>query len=185
MKAVTWQGDGPQSPLLRLSHRLERAAVLDAPARAAERIVGAALPRGPARELVRGGWLGHALHPLLTDVPIGAWTSSLVLDLIGGRDSEAAADLLIGVGVVAVAPTALTGWSDWSETGTEQRRVGLVHAGANIAAATLFATSLVQRRRGDRAKGKLTSLLATAALSMGGFLGGHLAYAQAAGAGER
>jgi uncharacterized membrane protein len=125
------------------------------------------------------------VHPLLTDVPIGAWTSSLVLDLIGGRDSEPAADLLIGVGLAAVAPTALSGWSDWSETGTEQRRVGLVHAGANITAATLFAASLVQRRRGDRAKGKLTSVLAAAALGAGGFLGGHLAYAQAAGIGER
>lgn len=151
----------------------------------AERVLGAALPPGPVRELLRGRWLGHALHPLLTDVPIGAWTSSLVLDLIGGRESEAATDLLIGVGIAAVAPTAVSGWSDWSEIGAEQRRVGLVHAGANIAAATLFTVSLVHRRRGDRAKGKLTSVLAATALGAGGFLGGHLAYAQGAGVGER
>ena len=166
-------------------HRLEAASPLDSAARPIARVVNVAIPPGAARNLLRGSWLGHALHPLLTDLPIGAWTSSLLLDVIGGGSSEPAADLLLGIGIAAVVPTALTGWSDWSESNSEQRRVGLVHAGANITAATLFSASLTARRRGSRVRGKLLSLLGAGALGVGGYLGGHLAYAQSTGTGER
>jgi uncharacterized membrane protein len=138
------------------------------------------------RDVLRGGWLGHALHPLLTDVPIGAWASALVLDLAGGSSAESAADLLVGVGLAAVAPTALAGWSDWGESSTpEQRRVGVVHAAANIAAAGMFAASLMRRRERRRGSAKLLSLAGACALGVGGYLGGHLSYARGVGVGER
>jgi uncharacterized membrane protein len=178
--------DDTDNSLLSAVERLERADVLDRAVRPFESIVRAALPEGPLRALLRGQWIGHALHPLLTDVPIGAWTSSLILDCAGGPSAEHAADLLIGVGIAAVAPTAATGWSDWSETLTpEQRRVGLVHAGTNIAAASLFWGSLAARRRGRRTRGKLLSIAGAGALSIGGYLGGHLSYARGVGTGER
>jgi uncharacterized membrane protein len=164
-----------------LTERLERARQLDAVSGVLSRVVSRALPAGPVREVAEGRFLGHALHPLLTDVPIGAWTSSLVLDLVGGSASEPAADLLIAVGVAAALPTAVTGWADWSGASVEQRRVGIVHAASNVLALSLFAVSLRHRMRRERARGKLLSLAASGALGVGGYLGGHLAYARGVG----
>jgi uncharacterized membrane protein len=175
-----------KGPLLIAAEQLERWGALDRAIEFIQPIVRERIANGPAGDVLRGRWLGHALHPLLTDVPIGAWTSSLILDLAGGSSSEGAADLLVAVGVAAVAPTALSGWSDWGETKTiEQRRVGIVHAATNIAATTMFASSLRMRREGRRGPGKLLSLAAAGMLGVGGYLGGHLSYAQGAGVGER
>jgi uncharacterized membrane protein len=175
-----------KTPFLRATERLERATALDGPVSALKPIVSAGISDGRVRDLLGGRWLGHALHPLLTDVPIGAWTSSLILDFAGGSSAEGAADLLVGVGLAAVAPTALSGWSDWSETLTaEQRRVGLVHAAANIAAASMFSASLLRRRERRRGFGKLLSVAGAGMLGIGGYLGGHLSYARSVGTGER
>ena len=76
------------SPLNALAARLEAAEALDGPAAAIGRTVRGAIPEGPAKEALSGAWLGHALHPLLTDVPIGTWTSAVLLDFIGGRDGR-------------------------------------------------------------------------------------------------
>jgi hypothetical protein len=138
-----------KSPLLVGAEGLERWGALDPAVETIRPIVEERIPDGPVRDALRGRWLGHALHPLLTDVPIGAWTSSLILDLIGGSSAEQAADLLVAVGVAAAGPTALTGWADWGETKTiEQRRIGIVHAASNITATTMFVSSLRLRRKG-------------------------------------
>ena len=174
-----------ESPLLTAAEQLERAQLLNRAVGVLEPLVRSAIP-GRARALLGGSWLGHALHPLLTDVPIGAWTSSLILDFAGGPSAEQAADLLLGIGIVAVAPTAASGWSDWSETLTpEQRRVGLVHAAANITAASLFSASLLRRREGRRTVAKLLSVAGAGAMGVGGYLGGHLSHARSVGTGER
>jgi uncharacterized membrane protein len=179
-------GTGTGNPLMDLAKRIESASVLDRAGDAAEPIVASTVGSGEARRLLGGEWLGHALHPLLTDLPIGAWTGALILDTIGGASSEHAADLLMSVGVAAVAPTALSGWSDWGASTTpEQRRVGLVHAATNIAATGIFVASLLRRRQGRRGAGRLLALVGGAALGAGGYLGGHLSYAQATGVGER
>ncbi|MHB8532612.1 MAG: DUF2231 domain-containing protein [Solirubrobacteraceae bacterium] len=179
-------GSEHASPLAGLTGALERARALDGIVRAIDPIVASAVGKGARRRVLSGAWLGHALHPLLTDVPIGAWTSALTLDLIGGESSGHAADLLVGVGLAAFAPTAISGWSDWGATGTpEQRRVGLAHAAVNVAAATIFAASLLRRREGRRGAGKRLGAAGAAVLGAGGYLGGHLSYAQGAGAGRR
>jgi uncharacterized membrane protein len=179
-------GQAAEKPLLAATERLERATALDGPIRSIAPIVRATIGDGHLSGLLSGQWLGHALHPLLTDVPIGTWTSSLILDFVGGPSAESAADLLVGAGVAAVAPTALSGWSDWSGTLTpEQRRVGLVHAAANITAAGMFSASLLRRRQGRRGVAKLLSVAGAGALGVGGYLGGHLSYARSVGTGER
>lgn len=131
-----------------------------------------------AKDLLSGSWLGHPVHPMLTDVPIGAWTSSVVLDLVGGRSSRKAADRLIALGLMASVPTAAAGLSDWSDYLGAERRIGLVHAGANMAAIGCFTLSLRARRRGHRARGFSLSLLGMATMTAGGYLGGHLSYAR-------
>lgn len=164
-----------------LGERLERSASLDAVADPLGRVAGAVLPRGPVKDLLHGVWLGHPLHPMLTDLPIGFWTSAWVLDLLGGRQSAAAARKLVGLGVVSALPTASAGLADWSELNTPERRSGAVHAIANLGATVLYASSYLARRRGRYGPGVVLGMAGAAAATVGGFLGGHLSFRRAAG----
>ncbi|MEU5281210.1 Rieske 2Fe-2S domain-containing protein [Streptomyces asoensis] len=138
------------------------------------------LPLGRGRDVLHGRWLGHPVHPLMVQVPIGSWTSAAVLDLLPGRSREAG--LLIGIGLAAAGPAVLTGAADWAELHHEQQRVGLVHALANTAAVGLYSASLVCRVKGRTAAGRALGFLGLTVAGAGGMLGGHLAYRQAAGA---
>jgi uncharacterized membrane protein len=131
-----------------------------------------------------GSWLGHAVHALLTDVPIGMWTSSVLLDWAGGHESEAAADRLLVAGVLAAGATFASGWSDWADEepgNAAVRRVGLLHAATNATATALMLGSCAARRRGARGRGRMLSLAGSAALGLGGWLGGHLSYSLGSG----
>jgi uncharacterized membrane protein len=169
---------GPSSPLVDATRRLEAASALD-PLVGAVRPLADALVADPGRRaLLRGAWLGHALHPLLTDAPIGMWVSALSLDLVGGTQSRPAAQRLVGLGVLAAVPTALTGWAEWSGIGEREQRVGVVHAVSNVVALGLFASSWRARRRGRHLRGRAVGLLGASALGVGGYLGGHLVSAR-------
>jgi len=132
--------------------------------------------------LLQGQWLGHALHPMLTDVPIGLWTSATMLDLIGGRRARPAAQRLIGLGLMATGSTMLTGMVEWAST-TDRRvqRVGVVHAAANSVAATLYAASWLARRSDRHSRGVVLALAAGSAAGVGAYLGGHLTEARKVG----
>lgn len=163
------------------AERLEGLTVLDPPAQKIGKLIRGAVPDGPVKDGLSGTWLGHALHPLLTDVPIGAYVSALVLDLTG---EGSAADKLIAFGLAATPAVLATGWSDWadSEMGDAAvRRAGLFHAALNGSATALMGASLVSRRRGDRGRGRLLSLAGAGLLGGGGWLGGHLSYARGIG----
>jgi uncharacterized membrane protein len=171
--------DMTTSPLNDLAARVESVEALDGPGRAAGRTVRELIPDGAPKELLSGAWLGHALHPFMTDVPIGVWTSSVLLDWMGGKDGRSASDRLILTGVLAAGATVATGWSDWADAeqgSAAVRRVGLVHAAANATATALMAGSYIARKRGARGRGKLLSLAGSAVLGAGGWLGGHLSY---------
>jgi nitrite reductase/ring-hydroxylating ferredoxin subunit len=163
---------------------VESADVLDAPAKTVGKAVRGAISPGALKDALSGTWLGHALHPLLTDAVIGSFTSATLLDLIGGDDSAKASERLIAVGIAAYAPTALTGANDWADSefaDDRVRRVGLVHAVTNATALSLYAASLIARKRGARRRGKLLSLGGATALAAGGFLGGHLSFSKGVG----
>lgn len=161
--------------------RVERAVALDRLAIPAQRATKAVLPRGPVKDILHGTWLGHPLHPVLTDLPIGFWTGAVVLDLVGGRRGRAAADALVGFGLASALPTAAAGAADWSELDEPERRSGFVHAIANVAATALYGLSFVARRRGRRASGVALGLAGAAAATVGGYLGGHLTFRRGAG----
>lgn len=131
------------------------------------------------KDALHGVWLGHPLHPALSDVPIGAWTSALMLDVVGASRKTAAA--LVGTGIAAALPTAAAGFADWSDLHPDQQRVGLVHATANSTALVLYAMSLGHRMRGRHGRGRLLGLLGYLSATAGAALGGHLAYRLAAG----
>jgi len=164
--------------------RVNGAAVLDAPAKQVAAKVRGLVGPGRFKDLISGTWLGHALHPLLTDVVIGAWTSALLLDLAGGDGAEPAADRLLAVGIAAYPPTALTGMTDWSDAEPADdgvRRVGALHASVNATALGLQIASYAARRRGDRGRGVALSVAGAGVLGFGGWLGAHMSYAQGIG----
>jgi uncharacterized membrane protein len=164
------------STLEDLTRRVEESKSLD-DAVAKARQLTEPLVKGRARELLGGKWLGHAVHPMLTDLPIGLWTSAMVVDVLGGKAGRPAAQRLIGLGVAAVPATALTGWSDWrAADDTWVQRAGVVHAAANTLAAVAFWRSWSARRRGAHGRGLLWSFSGAALATVGGYLGGHLAF---------
>jgi uncharacterized membrane protein len=172
------------SPLNALVARVEASTVLDGLGQTAGRTVRSLIPDGAPKDVLSGTWLGHALHPILTDLPIGAWTSAVLLDWTGGKQSRPAADRLILTGVIAAGATIATGWSDWADAERDHaavRRSGLLHAAANAAATALMTGSYLARRQGARGRGRALALAGSGALGAGGWLGGHLSYTLGAG----
>lgn len=128
------------------------------------------------RNVLSGTYLGHPLHPMLTDVPLGAWTMSALLDVAGGHSAEGAADLLVRAGIAAALPTVASGLNDWSDTFGPEARVGLVHAAANTTALGLYVLSAMARTRGKRRRARQLGLVGLATVLVGGYLGGHLSF---------
>lgn len=170
------QSDGPCPQLV---DNIERAKSLDGTADAIQRAGRAVLGDGSARRLLTGVPIGHPLHPALVAVPIGSWLSASLLDLTAGN--RAAARRLVGFGCLAALPTAAAGAADWFETAGPERRVGLIHAGLNDLALTIYTASWLSRRRGRNVTGAVLALAGSGVLAAGGWLGGHLAYSRGVG----
>jgi nitrite reductase/ring-hydroxylating ferredoxin subunit/uncharacterized membrane protein len=165
-----------------VAERIESLDALDAVADPVQQAAGAIVPQGSRlKEALSGTWLGHPLHPPLTDVVVGAWTSALLLDVLGGEDTERAADTLVAAGIAAAVPTALSGLSDWADTRGGPRRVGIVHALGNSTALLLHGLSLFARLRGDRGRGKALSSAGYGIATMSAWLGGHLSFDKGVG----
>ncbi len=154
--------------------RVERETRLDPVAGPLGDAVRDTVPSGAVKDALSGVWLGHPAHPMLTDLPIGFWTSVFVLDFVGGRSGRSAARRLVALGVLSALPAALTGASDWGDTTGGARRVGLVHAVANGTAVACYSASWWQRRHGRQLRGVAWGLAGATAATVGGYLGGHL-----------
>lgn len=164
--------------IVRWTLQLEQATALDRPVRALERPVASLFGTGARGSALRGEWLGHALHPILTDLAIGTWTSASVLDMVGGAEASPSSRTLIGVGLIAAAPTAWTGWAEWSAIPFRDKKVGLVHALTNGLAIAFYARSWAARGRGRHGAGVRLALAGAAVSGLGAYLGGHLALAR-------
>jgi nitrite reductase/ring-hydroxylating ferredoxin subunit len=162
------------------ARRLEDASVLDRASRALAGAVRARLPAGRRADALHGVWLGQPVHPALTGLPVGFWTSAAVLDLVPG--SERASRVLIALGLAGTIPAAAAGLADWSSLHSEQQRVGLAHAAASAGASALFTASLLARVRHRAVEGRLLALGGLAALTAGTYLGRHLSFPMGAGA---
>jgi nitrite reductase/ring-hydroxylating ferredoxin subunit/uncharacterized membrane protein len=143
--------------------------------------VGGLLGSGRAKDLLSGTFIGHALHPVLTDLPIGALTAATVFDVLGGEGGGATADALTVLGLLSVPPTALSGLSDWSDTVDSERRLGLIHALANAGSSALYFAALVSRRSGNRGTARVFSSAGLGVLAASGYIGGHLVFARGVG----
>lgn len=144
-------------------------------------------PIGPeVANILHGTWLGHPLHVVLTDVPLGSWTAAAVLDVLeettGNRTIGRGADAAIAVGLAGAVASAITGLADWSKIGGGQpRRIGLAHGLLNVTATTCYVTSLFFRCAHSRRAGRRFALLGLIVSSVAAYLGGHLVYKEKIG----
>ena len=185
--------------------RLEQADALDGVGDKLQAAVATTIRPRFLRDLLHGSWMGHPLHPVLVQVPVGAFISAAVLDALpsratrtsalargassvlsrnpasSGSSGERAATVLIAAGLAGVTPAVLAGLVDWSEMTRDRRRVGLVHAAANTVAVGLYAGSLIARLTGRVTQGKALAYAGLSVAGAGAFLGGHLSYTQGGG----
>src|ERR1700759_3956468 len=122
--------------LLGILDRLADAPTLDKLIEPARQGGLAVLRPQAVKDALHGTWLGHPVHPVLVQVPIGAWTSAGVLDVL--PPMRPAAALLIGTGIATSLPAAASGAADWSEQELGVRRLGAIHATANTLALGLY-----------------------------------------------
>ncbi|MGH7277445.1 MAG: DUF2231 domain-containing protein [Candidatus Rokuibacteriota bacterium] len=132
------------------------------------------------KNFLHGVWLGHPLHPVLTDIPIGAWSATLALDAadaIGGRNRYGrGADAALTLGIAGAVGAAVTGITDWTHTHDRSRRVGMLHGMLNTVALGLYVASLTRRRQGQRDAGRGLATLGFGVAMAAAYLGGNLVY---------
>ncbi|MFL6451635.1 MAG: Rieske 2Fe-2S domain-containing protein [Bryobacteraceae bacterium] len=136
------------------------------------------------KNALHGVWLGHPLHPAITDVPVGSWTVAAALDLLeirGDSNYQSGADFAVLLGLLTAVPAAITGATDWSDTQGKPQRVGAVHGMLNLGAATLYAGSLAARRAERRGIGKALGFLGFGLVLISAYLGGELSYTRRVG----
>ncbi|WP_328924442.1 hypothetical protein OG429_07145 [Streptomyces sp. NBC_00190] len=164
---------------LRSVDHIERTTIVDPAVRVLQRAIRA-LPLGGARDILRGRPLGHPLHPVLVQVPVGCLLSAGVMDVVPG--GQPAVSTLTAVGLAGAGPAAVAGWLDWADLPPREARVGLAHAVSNVAVIACYVLSLKARMRGHTVKGRGWSLAGLTAVAVSGALGGHVAYRRAVGA---
>ena len=138
-----------------------------------------------AKNFLHGTWIGHPLHVIITDIPIGAWTTAIVFDALDSMNSRPqyrlAADTAVALGLIGAAGAAATGLTDWQDIDPPARRIGLVHGLLNVISVGLFGGSLVARRKGSRTSGRGLAALGYAVSVAAARLGGNLVYGQKIG----
>jgi nitrite reductase/ring-hydroxylating ferredoxin subunit/uncharacterized membrane protein len=172
----------PEQQLRRFVDTIGHAEALDAPIAAVQGVTGRLFGSDRVKRVLSGAPLGHRLHPMLTDIPIGCWTSASVLDAIAWRSGRASARRLTALGIVSALPTVASGLSDWNDIDTEERRIGFVHAGGNSIGILLELASWSARRRGHHVRGAVLGITAIGVMTVAGYLGGHLVFARRVGA---
>ena len=138
-------------------------------------------PGRDLKTLANGTWLGHPLHPVLTDIPLGAWTLAVLFDIIylfkGTHGWISAADLAVFVGLLGALGSALTGYTDWSTTFGRERRVGIAHGLLNTAVIVVYLVSLIIRvTHGSRGLAIVLALIGYGIVITAASLGGDLVF---------
>ena len=182
LRAAALVAYGLPAVSLQLANRVANAAPgLDRLAARLQPRVESALASPPwLHDVLDGTWLGTPLHPVLTDVPVGAWTAAFGLDAVSvltrSRAARDAADGALAVGIAGAVPAAVTGTADWRDLTGEERRIANVHALLNVAGLSLAVASLVQRLRGRRTAGRALSGIGLAFSGTAAHLGGELSF---------
>lgn len=135
-------------------------------------------PFPPLKSFLHGTWLGHPLHPLMTDVPVGALTIALPLDLLGLTEGANVATLLGFAGLIGAA---VTGIADYVDTEGKTRRYATLHSLLMFLAGTLYLLSVLIRfgfTPGTAQNALVTAALGYAFVVVGAYLGGDMVFNQ-------
>jgi nitrite reductase/ring-hydroxylating ferredoxin subunit/uncharacterized membrane protein len=140
-------------------------------------------PGSSLKNFLSGTWIGHPLHPILKDVPIGAWTMAAIFDVMNAfeRDGslQRASDIAVVAGITGALASAVTGLADWSDTKGRARRIGVLHAALNVSATALYVAAIATRsRRSSRVR---LAFGGYGIMLLGAYLGGHLVFGQQIG----
>lgn len=142
-------------------------------------------PNRKIKNMLNGTWLGHAIHPMLTDIPLGAWTGTTLLDIAAlageNKDIENSADLTLVLGLLGAGGAAVTGITDWSDLDGTDRRVGMMHGLLNGSITLMYLVSLIMRRTGQRRAGVALSTLGYLTSLFSAYLGGEMVFAKGVG----
>lgn len=137
-------------------------------------------------DLLHGKFLGHPLHPVLVEIPIGAWMTVSVLDLLevlGVKGLEKGSNAVLGIGLLGSGAAVAAGWTDWHKLRRLPRRIGLVHGLMNETAQVIYLLSLIARLKGRRRAGRFLALGGLAVIGASAYLGGHMVYKHRVGMG--
>jgi len=142
------------------------------------------------KTLLNGTWLGHPLHPVITDVPVTAWVITAVFDVIWLISpttfawAARGAEVTVVIGLLGALGAIVTGLTDWSDTYGAERRVGLDHALFNAIATTLYLVSFILRLLagpGDSIAAAIIGFLGLASVTYAANLGGDMVFAKGTG----
>lgn len=154
--------------------------VADAVQKAVNRFYSRRGPTQVVENALNGTWLGHPLHPVLTDIPIGSWTAAVAMDALeantGDRRFGKGADTAVVIGIGSAVLTAAAGITDWQHLRGEPRRVGILHALLNTVALLAFGASYAARRSNKRRTGRKLALAGFTTLIFSAYYGGNLTY---------
>lgn len=142
------------------------------------------------KSLLNGTWLGHPLHPIITDIPITSWILAAVFDVIwlisptSFSWAARGAEVAVIVGLLAALGAIVTGLTDWSDTYGSERRVGLYHGLFNLAATILYLVSLLLRlpqASGDSIVAAILGFIGLVSVLIAGYLGGDMVFTKGTG----
>jgi nitrite reductase/ring-hydroxylating ferredoxin subunit/uncharacterized membrane protein len=142
------------------------------------------------KSLLHGTWLGHPLHPAITDVPIGAWLLAVIFDIVwlASPDSNSwaarGAEIAVLIGILAAIAAAVTGLADWSDSYGAERTVGLYHAGLNSLALILYIVSFFLRLAdpsGESVSAAILGFIAIVSVFVAAYLGGDMVFGKGTG----
>lgn len=142
------------------------------------------------KTLLHGTWLGHPLHPAITDVPIGAWLLAVIFDIVWLVSPAASAwaargaEVAVIVGILGAVGAAVTGLADWSDSYGAERTVGLYHAGLNSLALILFIISAALRlgtSDGGSVAAVVLDIVGVISVLVAAYLGGDMVFGKGTG----
>jgi nitrite reductase/ring-hydroxylating ferredoxin subunit/uncharacterized membrane protein len=175
--AVSAVASSPQPFVERFSDGLQHAIQI---------VIGA--QRKPPRllkSLLHGTFLGHPLHPAITDIPIGAWMIAAIFDIIWlvspvNYDWAARGALVaVLIGLIGALSAAATGLADWSDSYGAERTTGLYHALLNVTATVLYLISAILRFQVASSENIVAAILGFAglvAVLIAAYLGGDMVF---------
>lgn len=171
---MNWTTDS--SPATRWAEALESDTRLDRVRTLLRRVAALGLRHPAVKASLQGRVLGHAIHPAVVDLPLGSLTSALLVDLVLGEKGADASHLLVATATTTMAPAVATGLAEWADADERTQRVGGVHALVNLLGGALAAGSWAARATGHREAGVWLTSASLTALTLGAYLGGHMAF---------